>query len=1181
MKKSFRIPFFSRMRRKAAPEEAWGGEMESTVRPTPETYDDPSLGPFQHHPRGTVAAMRADHYVMDGVNRNALIWDDPMGKSFPRPWHVVFFNMLVAAVLDWLCFCGMAIPGTPVRSVLAHLRLEARPAVGDFLWDYVVRLADALPYRSVTFWTALLSAVFGVLSVGLFTCILLRVGYLVRNECGEGSLRREAMARRLSALAGGLCLAVSSPMLVTSTRTLPTTFSFLLMLVVVWLFSAFQHGGRWWRLALFSFALGVSCASFGTAWVFAPLLLILACGEMMRWRMGRSPWNWLALLLPLLAGLMAYVPYTLLLFRRGAWLGLYSSPFAAFRAIVSAQLHSLILMRFSPAVLVFGSILLIPWATLFLFSRRSPWFYEWMQISIRLLIALGILSTLFDLPYAQHNLFPGGLNDPPLVPSAILALCFGYVVGEFWCLGQPQPLVDRLFRHRVRRWLASLLALLLPLGVFASLPQMLPAIRVPADIWSAHIAEHLLETRGERNVFMLEAPLDDILLLESHVRREPVVVFSASRFYDPIYQSVFALRFDPDSDIARALRAGQLENALRYWLNDEEHLNVTISNIRPDLLYEYAYLLPESLAYSTHATADAVAPERLPDAMRRQLPFWRYVAEASREPPPFVPLNPFARYHAYLNAHVASVINNAGVLCADNHLLPLADTLFELAGTVNSNNISARMNSLRMAELLRPGAPETKEKRAAWSRDDWRLGGQRWALGIRFGYLHDPLSWMREGYVWALSGLPLVEPAARRLPPLAVAADGTFSHFIDQAFIAVATVQNNPSAYRFRLVQDPWDSHAILELCRLALRDKQPDIADAYIDEAVNSTGLSEKDVVFERILTDFVRLHLFFETSTAAQLPDSFSSAAYATFPETTMPTSELLAAAHVRHPKLWTARDGSLRSPADTFRRVSRIAVHDMRVWMTLLLLANGEQPETDNIEKTLRNSRPNDFDVWTTLASVHLDRNDLKKARTELDHALSLSIERPALWELRLTIAERTNNRRLAQAAEKHLLLIAPQHFLVFQAAGRKAYDAGDLDEAIKIFRRGIFLERNPVLLNNLAHVLAEQSADNCGQALLLLDEAIRRDPSQPMFYNTRARVHLRAGQPEEALADIRRRFRAQRLSWNEYILLADIYQALGDRDRVARAIRAARTTFKVPPPPSEQHHVVELELYAAGQ
>ena len=152
----------------------------------------------------------------------------------------------------------------------------------------------------------------------------------------------------------------------------------------------------------------------------------------------------LALVLPLLAGLAAYVPYTLLLFRRGAWLGIYATPFAALRAILSAQLHSLIFMRFSPALLVYGSILLIPWATLFLFSRRSPWFHEWMQISIRLVIALGIVSTLFDLPYSQHNLTPGGLDDPALVPSAILALCFGYVVGEFWCLGQPQPLVDRL-----------------------------------------------------------------------------------------------------------------------------------------------------------------------------------------------------------------------------------------------------------------------------------------------------------------------------------------------------------------------------------------------------------------------------------------------------------------------------------------------------------------------------------------------------------------------------------------------------------------------------------------------------------------------------------------------------------------------------------------------------------------
>lgn len=1162
---------------------------------TPPEFEDPSLGPFAHHPHGTLDLARSDHFILDGVNRNLLIWDDPMGSAFPRPWMIVLFNMAVAAVLNFFCFCHMAIPGSPVRALLVHLRLEARPATTDFLWDYLVRFADKLPVGTVTFWVTLAAATCGVLAVGLFTCILLRVGYLVRNECAPGSLRREAMARRLSALTGGLFLAISPSMLVASSRTLPTTFSFLFLLTVVWFFSAFQHGGRRWRLALFAFDLGLCCAAFSTAWAFAPLLLVLALMEAVRWRILRSVRTWLALVLPFLLGLSLLLPEALLLFRRGHWIDLYATFSDALLGLLRAQFHALLGGHFTVSFLLFGCILILPWCTLFL-TRRSPWFHEWPQISLRLLFAGGGLCILFNAMFAPYYLVPGGLDDPGLVPSAILALCFGYIAGEFWCLGQPQPLVDRLVRHRLRRHAATVLAVLLPLGTLAAIPHNVPLARVPSGLWSAHIAEHLLDTRGSRDAFLLEAPLDDILLLVAHERHAPVFIFSASRFYDPLYQRLLANRFDPDSDIARSLRAGQFENALRYWLDDDQFLSITIAAIRPELLYEYAFLLPDAIAYTTHASPDEVAPAVLPAVISAQLPFWQTIAESAAATS-LPPANPFARYHAFLLATAAATANNAGVLCsraaaaltpsasasparpsASARLLPLADTLFALATQMNSNNVSARMNALHAAETLRPDDPATHAERARWDRDIWTLGGARWALGFRFGYLYDPEAWMREGHVWALSGAPLVAPAARRLPPLAVAADGTFSHFIDQAFIAYANPQNHEAAYRFQLVRDPWNAPAILELCRLALRDKQPDVADAYIDEAVASTGLDEADVLFERTLVDFVRLRLHFDSAATA---GAISVADYARFPAPPPPAEPVLAAARVRAPELWTAPDGTLRSPHDVFLAISRRTVHDMRVWMTLYLLANGAQPESEAIEKTLKNSRPNDLDVWATLASIHLDRNDLRKARDELNHALALAIDRPALWELALTIAERTGNARLAVAAEKQLITIAPFHFLVFQAAGRRAYERGDLDEAIRIFRRGIFLERNPVLLNNLAHVLAEKDVANADQAILLVDEAIKRDPSQPRFLNTRASILLAAGRPVEALPDMQKRFRAGLLTWSEYILLADIYRALGDPAHVASTIKKARLTLQTPPPRPAQSHVISLELYASGQ
>ncbi len=1143
-------------------------------RPSPPpAVEDLSLGLFQRHRPGLAEQERSAHMVLDGIHPHRLIWDDPMGRSFPRPWHVVVFNMLVAAALSAWCFCRHPMPGTPTKALLTHLRLEARPSTADFLWDYVIRLADALPGGTVSFWTTVFAAVFGVLSVGLFTAILLRVGYLVRNECADGSLRREAMARRLSALAGGLYVALSAPFLVTATRTLPTTFNLFCMLVAVWLFGTFQHGGRRWRLASACLALGVCCASFATVWIFAPLLLALLVREIIRWRLARSWRTWLAFVFSFALGLSIYLPEAYVLFRRGAWLGLYDGLPAAFRAILSSQLAMLTALHLSPVLLVFACILLIPLCSLFLLSRRCPWFYEWPQTASRLFFAGGILATLFNVMFAPHFLVPGGMDDPVLVPTLLLGLCYGYVAGEFWCIGQPRPLLDRRLRQRNGRRLFSVLALALPLAAFASLPANLPSVRVPEGIWAFDLADRVLDARAGRDAFIVDAPLDDSLLLAAYERKEPIVVLSASRMYDSIYQSVFAHYFPESSDIARALGEGHLEAAIRYWLDDPRMLESTIADTRPDLLYEYAYLLPAGLAYSTHTAPSAVAAERLPAVLAAQRPFWDEIAALSQaSEAPISHDNPFFPYLRHYTAQAATIVNNAGVLCADRGLFPLADDLFQLALRIAPDNPSARMNVFRTAAVVRPGDPAVAADRADWERDIWAIGGSRWVLGVRYGYLYDPEQWMRDGYVWALSGSPLCSPAARRHPAIDLAVDGAFAHFADQAFIAVADPLSQATACRNRLLANPWDAHAILELCRLAIREKRPDIADAYADEAVAFAGVDEKDVQFERAMADFVRLVLALE-----KIGSGSVAARFGVHGAPGIPFASIADAAALRNPDLWSDLAGNIRLPSAVFRDISRTAVHDMRVWMALYLFADGAQPVSDEIERTLKNSRPNDVDVWTTLASIHVDRDELAKARTELNRALSFSVERVALWETALTIAERTGNRRLFDAAQQRLIAVAPYHYVVFQTRGQEAYDKGDIDEAIRIFQRGIFLERDPVLLNNLAHVLAEKSPENYDDALLLLAEAIRRDSSQPRFYNTRSMVHLRNGHPQEALQDMKQRFRLGHLGWSDYIHLADVYRVLGRPERVAQVLRTARLSLPKPPDTSQQPKVLSLETY----
>ena len=132
-------------------------------------------------------------------------------KGFPRPWHILVFNTLVALALDVWAFFGGAMPGVSTRLLLSHLREDGTPATSNILWGYLVRMGEYVPGVTITQWTAGLSAAFGVLCVAVLTALLLHKGYWVVERSSPQAVARESWGRRLAGLSGGLFLAVSAP----------------------------------------------------------------------------------------------------------------------------------------------------------------------------------------------------------------------------------------------------------------------------------------------------------------------------------------------------------------------------------------------------------------------------------------------------------------------------------------------------------------------------------------------------------------------------------------------------------------------------------------------------------------------------------------------------------------------------------------------------------------------------------------------------------------------------------------------------------------------------------------------------------------------------------------------------------------------------------------------------------
>ena len=1075
-------------------------------------------------------------------------------KGWLRPWLVVAFNVLLAAGLDAWAFFGKAMPGISTRQILSHLREEGTPPVSNLLWGYFVRLGDFLPGVSITAWMAGVSMACGVLAVAVLTVMLLQQGYWVVEKSSPDAVLRESWSRRLAALSGGMFLAVSAPFWVASTRSFPMTFHMLLVLAWAAMHFYYRRTGRRWFLSATLLAWGVLATQTDTGWFLAPVVLWMAVKEMVHWSQHKSWLSWLVFVSSASAGLSLYWVMAELVRRRGAWLGLYpGGRWEAFVDILRAQFANLYAMHFSPALLVFACILGVPWLTLFVMSHRCPWCYEGAEIAIRVLFGIGLASIAWTPPYAPCFLVPGGLVDPPIAPTLLLAVCFGCTVGETWLMGDLRPRIDNTFGKRLLRRSMTLLTILLIPAAGGAAVWNAGLVKIPDGLWTFTAMRDLFAQRGDHDVMLCGMPFDDLALMEMREERVSWVVMSYSRAHNPQYLKLLAMQAPLSPEVRMYFQNGNFDAGMRTWLDSDEGVRQTITIGRPDVYHEYGWMAPVGIGYRIELTPDEAS---LDEVLRTQQSFWENVADhADTE---LRAMNPYYPFWSTCNAIVARQVNDAGVRAAEAGRLELAETLFALAERINPSNLSVKMNRVRVGERLGIPEEELSERRKACENETWASVGVRWVLSAYCGYVWDTEGWMRDGVVWALSGAPFSEAGARRKSALDRAVDGRFERWLNQAYLVAGREDLPEVFFRQLMMNNPWGTEPLLELARLANRDKRPDIGEAYLTEAVER-GVKSDSIPFEWAMTDYVRLRF---SDWDGRSGDGFPAG---------LPLEQVRLDSPLHDPGLWLAGDGTVRDPADVFMQLAESTPADMRIWMTLYLLADGEEPESDRIERILKAQRPNDPDIWLTLCDVHIRREEWEKAREELNRALPLDSERVKLWEMSMSIAEHYGNARLLLSAKNRLLRMQPFHFLAQQQQGQELYVRGDLEGAARVFQQGVFFKRDPVLLNNLAHVLTELDADaNYNDAILLVDEAIKRDPDRLGFYATRANIHLRHGEPRLALDDIRLATGGESPGLQELLLLAEICQAMDDVPHAEAALKKL-SRLKVKPRFDEQQRI----------
>jgi len=1060
------------------------------MNPTPpDTGSSPApRAPFDFFPPGMT------HTPGEGRDPRVPLEMDFVSRNFPTANQIAAVLFLVSLVLFLASMSWTAFPGPPTLALLAHLDPRGAPTTLDPLWGWVLRGCARLPMGTIAGWAGLFSALCGAACVALLAKLMMRVGYLIRNEPGRYSFVREAQARRLSGVVAGLYLACSIPFWVASTRSLPDTFHVLLLLAFAWFVSQYQHWGRRRHLFLAGFLFGLGASEFPTFLVFSPLAIFVVVREMFRWRSLRTWQGHAALFGGLALGLLFYPLDAFVFYKQSLAAGAYVAPLAAVQQLLAVQVQQITQIRFSPGFLVIVAVSALPWLTLFAMSSRSPWFYEWGQVGMRLVFLGGFCAILFDASFSPWNLT--GMGYLMITPYLMLAICAGYVAGEFLILGERQAMLDASPLRKGIRRASTWFALSIPVVVLAGGACNWRVVDGRYGRITARAVSEVLGRLHGRDILISTGLLDESLCYAVLEDQRPELIISAPQVASELYLKRLARAFAQPT-----LREPLLQNAFGLFVENllmaEDGLErVGIIDL-PDMLNEFGYLVPDGFHYRLELSSDRID---LPAVVAAQKPFWDWMEQMAEHPAP--ERNVIRPYQDLLRQTASKVANNLGVLQMRSGDDAGAVETWRNARRMYPDNLSVLMNLVEWSSTSE--TPDAAEWLADWEDRQTELSGERWVLALRFGYVWNAREWVKRGCVWALSGVAATEEAARRKPAVSdedEATNDNRAQVLDQAYLLWGGLILDDGYYRGRLLKDERNTGALLALCRLALRHNDPDAAEAYVAEAM-AMGLAEEQTLFDRAMVAYVR-----------------------------------------------GDKAAALKSLTD----LSRQTPGDLRVWMAILLLAAEDDPLSVEALKMLKSQGAAPIGVHLALASVHMARQQWAAAQAELDKAIQMEPRNVQAWEMMVVLAQERGNKPLLDAGMRALLDRNPDHFLQYQNAGVEAYRKGDLAKAEASFRQGLQRQRNAVLLNNLAHVITEQDG-NLQDALKLINEALLRQPGQASMLSTRGAIYVKLGRFEEARQDLQESLRKQGRTGTLLLLLAQTYEGLGDRTRSLTAAKA---------------------------
>ena len=965
---------------------------------------------------------------------------------------IVLFVVSLVAYFATLSFYPF--PGLPALSLWRHIGGDGVPPTADALWGTIVRLADRLPGVPFAYAMNVFSAICGAACVGLTGWLMGQARYRgLMVDKVPARFAIEATARRMSCWVAGLYLASCIPFWVAATRSLPDSFHLLLMLLTISFFAWYRQSGRMCALASFGFLCGAGTMEYPTFLILLPVSLFLVLRAFLRdrvftdWRCHVAYWG------PFIVGLFVNPLLILSRSRQTEGVNAFGSLFGAFSQTMQNQFGAIALVRFNPGLLLILSLSVVPWLMLFVFSRRSPWHYGLDQIAVRVLLASGLLAVLYDAPFAPWSFL--NMGDLMLMPHLLMATCLGQVVGEFWILGRSPLSADVSHFRRTLQFCCMAMALLVPaLIVIGGVRNVPMANARPAS--SVHAAAcMILERLHGRDIVFSGCPLDISLQLEARDRGQPLLVIDMHQMRSPVYLSTLARHF-PEGRAREHLNNEDPNQFLNEVLLSDSFLS-RIAVIEPtDAFREYAYLVPDALLYRLQSMEGT--PESLGVTIGSQESCWTDMERIQLAPAK----NLVRPYQQYVLCQAARVANNLGVVYMRGGNEELAANAFREALKLDADNLSARMNLLDLGRHNR--LPDLPEMEAQWHQRLDKAWANRWGLSMLFGYVWNAREWMQSGSVWALSGAPSAAEGAKRHPFRSKEIPWERDWLLE---LARHQFGANDDEFHFhsRLYRNDRDLEAMRGLCHLALLRNDPEVAEAYLAEAL-AAGSDESSIAFDRAMVTYIR-----------------------------------------------EGKDGAIQS----LRLIIQANPSDLDAWLALALLTEEDHPMNREAIRCVQDLNPSDIGVHLALAWIHMRGMRLDSARFELDSALSLDSNNAIAWEWMFSLARIRDDPKWMQTCRRTLLERHPNHPLRTVQAAWEDIQRGHMDIAETKLRQMIRTCQNPDVLYLLAKTIIEQGGD-MEESHALLMGAVAQQPFTPAFRLARADARISMGRLDEATADL---------------------------------------------------------------